>query len=91
MKAKNEMLEHLKPGPHPMRSFFRRHGVTYAMLAKHCNCSVGWIGQLMAGYRPIPLHLAGKLYDLAERLEPGVAESMLDPKVRGAKDESQAA
>ena len=68
-------LEHLKPTRHPLREVFRRNGVTYAMLARHCECSVGWIGQLMAGYRPMPKHMAAKLYELAERLEPGSSKT----------------
>lgn len=73
-------FEHLKPEPHPLRPVFRRHGLTYAMIARHCGCSVGWIGQLMAGYRPMSPRVAGKLYDLVERLEPGAGQFLMEPK-----------
>ncbi len=91
MRVKRSFLEHLKPGPHPMRDFFRRHGGPYVMLASHCNCSVGWIGQLMAGYRPIPLQIAARMYELAERLEPGIAEPLLQSRISGAEGNGEAA
>ncbi len=54
---------------HPLAAKFKDAGLRHIDVARHCGCSLSYVGHVLCGYRPAPRWLEGKLQNLAEKVE----------------------
>jgi len=54
---------------HPLADKFKSAGLRQIDIARHCDCSLSYIGHILAGYRPAPTWLENKLEELAWRID----------------------
>jgi hypothetical protein len=54
---------------HPLADKFKAAGLRHVDVAQHCDCSMSYVGHVLAGYRPAPPWMEAKLQALAEKVD----------------------